>query len=85
MNTRFEITLCRRCIDHGVWIVTLCVRRVAIVVVNYNTRGRFSQCPHSLSVQDISQEGEIVVVDIAPTHGSIDKVRRAFPDGRRKL
>ncbi|MCE2435508.1 MAG: glycosyltransferase, partial [Candidatus Latescibacteria bacterium] len=45
--------------------------RLAIVIVNYNTRDWLSQCLNSLYAQDIAEEVEIVVVDSASTDGSI--------------
>ena len=53
--------------------------RLAIVIVNYNTRDWLSQCLHALYAQDIAEEVEIVVVDSASTDDSIDMVRRDFP------
>ena len=53
--------------------------RLAIVIVNYNTRDWLSQCLDSLYAQDIVEEVEIVVVDSASTDGSVEMVRRDFP------
>ena len=53
--------------------------RLAIVIVNYNTRDWLSQCLDSLYAQDMVEDVEIVVVDSASTDDSIDMVRRDFP------
>ena len=53
--------------------------RLAIIIVNYNTRDWLSQCLRSLYAQDMAQEVEIVVVDSASTDDSVDMVRRDFP------
>ena len=39
--------------------------RLAIVIVNYNTRNWLSQCLSSLYAQDMIEDVEIVVVDSA--------------------
>ena len=52
--------------------------RLAIVIVNYNTRDWLSQCLHSIYARDIAAEVEVVVVDSASTDDSIDMVQRDF-------
>ena len=54
--------------------------RLAVVIVNYNTRDWLQQCLHSVYAQDMGEELEIVVVDSASTDDSVDMVRREFPD-----
>ena len=53
--------------------------RLAVIIVNYNTREWLARCLRSLERQSIRDEIEIIVVDNASSDGSIDEVRDEFP------
>lgn len=51
---------------------------VSIVVVNWNTRDLLRQCLHSLDTGPYGSE--IILVDNASTDGSVEMIRREFPN-----
>lgn len=55
---------------------------VTIVVLNYNGRRWLHGCVGALHAQRAAPPFEILLVDNASTDGSVDDIRRAFPDVR---
>lgn len=57
--------------------------RVAVIIVNWNTRELLARCVRSVLESISPTEVEIVVVDNASTDGSLDMLRERFPQVRR--
>ncbi len=54
--------------------------KLTVVIVNYKVEHFLVQCLHSVSRSMHGIDGEIIVVDNASGGGSLDYVRRMFPD-----
>lgn len=54
--------------------------KLTVVIVNYKVEHFLVQCLHSVSRSMQGIDGEVIVVDNASGDGSIDYVRRMFPD-----
>lgn len=52
---------------------------LAIIIVNYNTRGELDRCLESIAASDCRYTHEVVVVDNRSTDGSVEMVRSEHP------
>jgi len=55
---------------------------LSIIIVNWNAADLLRQCLQSLRESDDHLEKEIIVIDNASTDGSVEMVRREFPEVR---
>ena len=55
---------------------------VSVVIVNWNSRQALLDCLESLTAHPPPEPWEVVVVDNASSDGSVEAVRRGFPDVR---
>lgn len=53
---------------------------VSIIIVNYNTKELLKDCIRSIKEKTLGVEYEIIVVDNDSSDGSIEMLRREFPD-----
>ncbi|MFB6258075.1 MAG: glycosyltransferase family 2 protein, partial [Flavobacteriales bacterium] len=56
--------------------------KLSVIIVNYNVEGFLEQCLRSVRGALAGLEGEVIVVDNASVDGSVEMVRREFPDVR---
>lgn len=56
--------------------------KLSVIIVNYNVRFFLQQCLQSVSDAAIGMDVEVFVVDNASTDGSVEMVKKLFPDVR---
>ncbi|HMN06979.1 MAG TPA: glycosyltransferase family 2 protein [Flavobacteriales bacterium] len=54
--------------------------KLSVVIVNYNVKAFLEQCLRSVYEALLGMEGEVFVVDNQSTDGSVEMVRRKFPE-----
>jgi len=55
---------------------------VSVIIVNWNTRDLLAQCLQSVYAETSLSSYEVIVVDNGSTDGSVEMVRRSYPQAR---